>query len=441
MNPLSRLTFCSLIILLSPMVFSQALKVEPQSVFHHDVSTKTLSANISELRTMLLGEQQSIIVALPLPNGGLVNFSLMPESIMADELAKKYPNIKTFTGVSLDNPMNTGRFDITPNGFHGMFYFNGERVFVEPEDVYVQAQVQVKQQKAQRVFDGINNEYRSYFGQDSRLIDKLPIGLSNKKIFKFHQPKKIVQPLSTLIKSQAKSAKKSAKTSPIESSITTYRIAISAAAEYTAFNGGTVDSAMAEIITLVNRLNQVFQHDLAIKLELVGNNDLLVFTDVNSDPFNNDDSDGDINTGIINDIIGSENYDIGHVVNTDGGGLAVLGAVCDPSYKADGMTGDSNPSNDAFYIDYVAHEVGHQFGANHSFNGTAGACSGNRTSSSAYEVGSGSTIMSYAGICGSQNLQSHSDAFFHARSISTHTCKAVRVVHEAFLLKKLTKQP
>jgi hypothetical protein len=407
----------------SVSVYAQELTVKAKRIFHQDTSG-SLSLNTPDLQTALFSREQAIVIALPLPNGSFVNFELTPESVMSEGLVKKYPNIRTFSGVSIDNTNNTGRFDITPNGFHGMFYYNGERVFVEPENIYTQEKsVQslakskssaiisenVSPLKMQRVFNTTNAKYTSYIKENSRAKDQ--------KSLTFHQPKNITQ-LSTALESLSRNKmSKEEDFSNTESVLTTYRIAISAAAEYTAFNGGTVDSTMAEIITLVNRLNQIYQHDLAIKLELVENNDLLIFTDADTDPFNNNSDDGSLNTGIIDSIIGSDNYDIGHVLNTDGGGLAVLGAVCHPIYKGDGVTGDFTPTNDAFYIDYVAHEIGHQFGAEHSFNGTAGACSGNRVSRSAYEVGSGSTIMSYAGICDDQNLQSNSDAFFHARSI------------------------
>ena len=426
---LKKVTFGCVLALCTQSVFSvsiyaQELTVKAKRIFHQDTTSGLLTLNTPELQTALFSSEKTIVIALPLPNGSLVNFELTSESVMSEGLAKKYPNIRTFSGVSVDNTNNTGRFDTTPNGFHGMFYYNGERVFVEPENTYIEVKsdqslakskssaitsANVSPLKMKRVFNTTNTKYTSYFKENSRTKDK--------KALTFHQPKNIT-PLSTALENLSRNkVSKEEDASDTESVLTTYRIAISAAAEYTEFNGGTVDSTMAEIITLVNRLNQIYQHDLAIKLELVENNDLLIFTDAETDPFNNNSDDGSLNTGIIDSIIGTDNYDIGHVLNTDGGGLAVLGAVCHPVYKGDGVTGDFIPTNDAFYIDYVAHEIGHQFGAEHSFNGTAGACLGNRVSQSAYEVGSGSTIMSYAGICDDQNLQSHSDAFFHARSI------------------------
>lgn len=368
------------------------------------------------LRKVLLSEQQATVISVPLPNGELIDFTLTASNVVAEGLSRKYPEIKTFVGVQVNHPKNKGRFDITPNGFHGMFYYEGDLVFIEPNTQLISTVITKERSITAREFNKVNT-YRSYQHKKVPTI--------NRERYQFHQPKlslsksSLVEPLNHTVTSDdlVTAAKSIASTSNIK----TYRLAISAAAEYTEFNGGSVDSAMAEIITLVNRLNEVFQRDLAIKLELVADNDLLVFTDADQDPFANTSNDGDINTEVINGIIGSQSYDIGHVVGTGGGGLAVLESVCSSQSKGDGVTGSNIPNNDAFYIDYVAHEIAHQFGANHSFNGTSGACSGNRTSSSAYEVGSGSTIMSYAGLCGSQNLQNNSDAFFHSNSIEEIT--------------------
>ena len=339
---------------------------------------KTFSLDIARLDRAVTNDEESM-VRLPLPTGQFVTFKLQPSEIMAPELASKYPSIKTFTGVQIDNPNHIGRFDLTPHGFHAVFNYQNDKVFIDP------------------ITRDNSNDYQAYYKRDAKPVTELSKRLAPRV-------------KDQTERFQARGAKLS------NSEAITYRIAIAATAEYSEFHGGTKEKSLAALVTMLNRVNEVYQRDLAITLQLVGNNDAIIYTDADSDPFKNTDEDIDLASNVINDAIGDSEYDIGHVVGTGGGGLAGLGVVC-TEYKAEGITGSDSPTNDAFHIDYVAHEIGHQFGAEHTFNGESEACDGNRVATSAYEPGSASSIMGYAGICGEQNLQDNSDPYFHIHSI------------------------
>ncbi|MFG0874865.1 reprolysin-like metallopeptidase [Aeromonas media] len=330
----------------------------------------------------LLGGEHRL--TLPLPDGKEVTFSLQPYDLLPADLAAKYPGIRTFKGHDEANPVETGRVDLGPQGFHAMFSHQGRMVFVDPL----------------RNGEG----YAVYYQQDahSRLEEEADRVIGSK-----------AGKLARQVLVDGNERKR-------------YVIAISAAGEYTQYHGGTVEAGLGAITTLFNRVNEVYQRDVAAEFQLASGNDTIIFTDAATDPFFNGDdpsgsglSDVDVNMQVqaVAQTQGLGAFDIGHVVNTGGGGLAGLGVLCTAD-KSAGMTGSSNPVGDAFFIDYVAHEIGHQFGADHTFNGTTGSCGGgNREASQAWEPGSGSSIMAYAGICGEEDLQANSLPYFHSKSI------------------------
>lgn len=369
-----------------------------------DSGTRYFNADIVALRN-LLGQVPhrssgdfSHQIQLPMPDGSLARFQIIESPIMEDGLAQHYPDVKTFKVFGIDDEHASGRIDITARGFSGMLQTSNGRVFIDPDYSSTQA-----------------NFYSSKYRTSGQPGQPFSCGVHQLK-----RDRELVQNV------ESRAAQR------ISGMLLEYRLAVSATEEYVSviydhsMPGSPEDQAQDAIVTAINRVNQIFERDLGIRLVLVTNNQQLIDNGANVF-FSNYDPTAMFkqNANWINAVVGVGNYDIGHVFSTGGGGLARIGSVCDNSNgsdgtrKAHGVTGLSNPIGDPFYIDYVAHEIGHQFGAEHSFNGSTSNCGGaNRVAASAFEPGSGSTIMAYAGICGVENLQLNSDATFHAGSIT-----------------------
>lgn len=333
-------------------------------------------------QTLSRTRAEAPVISLPMPDGTTGRFRLWESSIQAPELQAKFPEIKTFLGQGIDDPAATIRCDFNPYfGFSAQILSPNGRIYIDP---YAKWDV---------------NNYISYYQRDYKRNDRFHCGVTDEPV-----PEQAREDAGPCLGTQLR----------------TYRLAIACTAEYSAAVGGSsAGPTHAAIVTSINRITGVYEAELAIRMVLIGNNNLIEYT-ANPDPYTNIISTNELNTNQNNldAVIGPANYDIGHLFTSDDNGVAQLGCVCG-SGKGRGATGSPNLIGDAYDIDYVAHEMGHQFGAQHSYNSSTCASPGG-----SYEPGGGTTIMAYAGICASgENLQPNSDAIFHAISfdqISTY---------------------
>lgn len=339
----------------------------------------------------------STLLELPHPDGGLEQFRVIQSPVMAPELAAKFPEIRTYRGVGVDDPTASVRFEVSPRGFSAMVLSAAGAWYVDPW--------------TRGVVDVVGSYHRrdALRGEGSPFECQAPGTPDDGEGPGAHEATTDLGPTPFPLAS-------------VGPTLRTYRLALATTGEYSVAVCGskpTTACVAAELVVAVNRVTGIYEREVAVRMTLIANNDLLIYLDGATDPYTNNDGGTMLgqNQDTLDAVIGNANYDFGHVFSTGGGGVAYLRVICSSSSKAGGVTGRPVPTGDAFWVDYVAHEMGHQFGGNHTFNGSLGSCTGgNRNGPTAYEPGSGSTIMAYAGICGLNDLQPHSDPYFHAKS-------------------------
>jgi hypothetical protein len=336
-------------------------------------------------KDIINNRSQTPVMLIPMPGGGNAKFHVWESSIQEPGLEAKFPEIKTFSGQGIDDPFATVRFDYSP-------YFGF---------------------RAQILSSATGRIYIDHFRRNdpSYCISYFNIDNYRKSNFQC-----LVDDTEYQNRIGSTNSTSSTMAGPcLGTTLRTYRLAVSCTGEYAAAVGGAqAGPTHAAIVTTTNRVDGVYEVELAVRMVLVANNNLIEYLNGTTDPFTNVISSALLNSNQNNTdlVIGTANYDIGHIFTSDDNGLAGLGVVCVAGNKARGATGAPELIGDGFDIDYVAHEMGHEFGASHSFNSNTCASAGG-----SYEPGGGTTIMAYAGICApNENIQPHSDPIFHAIS-------------------------
>ena len=359
----------------------------------------TLSLELDALKKQLkkAGHEKSnankkVKVNLPYPNGDMQEFEFIESPNFSPVLSAKFPQIKSFRGY---NP-TTGeqaRIDYGPAGFHAAISSRSGTIYIDP------------------YFFEADDYYISYFVKDD-IADYS--GLERTCGLEAYELEMLEEQNASRNHFQKSAGEPVIKT--------TYRMALSCTGAWGQLFG-SVDAVLARMNTGVNRLNLIFENEIAVKFELIDNNDQLVNLSANDDPFSQSNMGRVVlveNTDYLNSIVGSNAYDIGHVFTincVDGiSGVAFAGSVCRAN-KGAGVScvGARNISN--FMVQTTAHEIGHQFSGGHSWNNCPNA-QDQFSPGTAFEPGSGSTILSYAGVCGSNNnVMSFNDDYFHVGNL------------------------
>ncbi len=336
--------------------------------------------------------KSNYIISLPVADGSIEHFRIVESPVMQPKLQAKHPDIRTYIGTGIENISSVLHFDFSPQGFHA--------IIISPKKATVYINPVNKGKNLYTVFD------RTNISQEKKVFD------------------------CNLDKVLSSAVQGTGKPGSIESDskLRTYRFAVTVGGEFSllCLNGTeTTDaekkaSVLAVLVTDLVRTNAIFETDFGVHLNYIDNEDDIIFLHPNTDPYTsnanayNTEKWNKESQKALDSIIGSSNYDIGHLLMgfPTGGNAGCIGCVCDNTLKGSGVTGYTEDlTSDPFIVDFWDHEIGHQFGANHTFDYSY------EGSGTQMEPGSGSTIMGYAGTTGSTDIQSHSDAYFHGISI------------------------
>jgi hypothetical protein len=431
-----------------------------------------------------------LVISLPDPDGGFQRFTLVDSPVMEAGLAAKHPELRTYAGKGIDDPSANIRISITPLGFQASVRSSKGSWYIDPyyrldESLYasyyrrsVPKSVNFTEAMLSEPIVTVNRgKYRAADKVQVRASGFTPGGLvavtvkgsgdalprqtlhatanrdGSVSVDLTADPyKNLGRYAVTLSDGKATAdtgyevvadgASTDASSGP---TLKTYRVALITDPSYATYSGGSAFVTAAKV-ALMNRVTQMYEYDTAIRLVLINDTDKLNLDTAALATGANGPCGATAcytaatlascgsgqglarNRIVAGMIVGASNYDIGHLgLGVNGGGVANLGVVGGAN-KAGGCTGIPTPVGDFYAIDYVAHEMGHQFAGNHTFNGTISNCStSNRNAGTSVEPGSGSSIMAYAGICGNDNLQPHSDPYWSFRSfeeITTYTSGA-----------------
>lgn len=396
MNPNQQnLTLLILFFLTTTVVFAQS------DTLKFDLNVNQIQDQIFQAPNILntKNKQSNRLVTLPSLDGKQHTYYVFETINMEEPLYSQFPEIRSYILLDKHDPSRTGRLSTGVNGMNIMIKKNGQHQYIAPL--------------------AKKGKYQMY--QSSLEDREFTCGVED--IEKFMEESNENRSAQATLNNGA--------------TLRTYRMAVATTGEFFVSQGNTTASVLARVNNYINLLNEIYENEVSAHFNLIGNNTALLFNNAATDGLDPTNGNTQVNSSqtVINNTIGASNYDIGHTFYTAPGaccsaaGVAGQGVICDDANKAAGWTGATATASDEAWMIVFAHEVGHQFGAHHSMYGTANFCV-QRNPGSGYEPGSGSSLMSYRGICGAHNIEPQvSTLYFHNHSLNeiingmnSHTC-------------------
>ena len=361
-------------------VKTNKLKLPNSEVFSLDFNAlKQSLQNVAKREDLSRGSE--VILSFPNDQGKMERFRVIEASVLHPDLQARFPDIRSYAGQGVDNPADVIRFSMSPKGFQSM---------------------RLSPDKPASFIEAYTNDLSQYvvFNRQDRRMEQDDFECT------------VTDVMNSNISGDGNSYRNAD-----DGLLRTYRLAVSTTGEYTAYHGGTKALALAAINATMTRVNGVFENDFNVTMLVIANNTNVIYTNSGNDPYTSSSNYNSQLQATLTSVIGESNYDVGHLFAraSNNGNAGCIGCICVNGQKGSGFTSRTDPEGDPFDIDYVAHEIGHQFGANHTFSFR------NESTNAHFEPGSGTTIMGYAGITGATDVQSNSDPYFHAFSIQQVT--------------------
>jgi len=304
-----------------PRLDLHAAEGRPASFRALDVSSELVSALLRAPREN--SAAPGVEISLAMPDGRQQRFRAWETNLLSPELRLRHPEIHAYVAVGIDHPENTAHVDLTALGLRAVVHTPEGVAYVDP------------------LVHGRTDAVMSYWAKDVREDGTFECRFEDRS---------------------TPAAVPSRPRASLGGQVRNLRLVMLGTGSYTQYLGG-VSSALAEMVTTVNRINAIYERDAGIHFVIAG---LSPFPDPATDPYDGAPT-GDRNQVVADSLYGPDGYDVAQVEDQNGpattfAGVSFLPAVCFPWKAGSTVTiGDAHATDLAIKV--MTHELAHTLGA------------------------------------------------------------------------------